>query len=131
METKILLNDHCAFLCQYNHLLQNKLMTEALGLAVERLRQLLQSDAHTAQARVTLLKAIKLADESSVLCSDLKAKLSELGQMLNFVSDSQMTIDRQEVADRTDNGSTDRVVSTLSAWLDNIHRIKEQAGHIE
>jgi hypothetical protein len=51
--------------------------------------------------------------------------------MLNFVSDSQMTIDRQEVADRTDNGSTDRVVSTLSAWLDNIHRIKEQAGHIE
>ena len=130
METKILLNDHCAFLCQYNHLLQNKLMTEALGLAVERLRQL-QSHAHTAQASVTLLKAIKLANESRVLWSDLEAKLLDLGQLLNSVSDEQMTVARQEAADRTDSESTEQVVSTLSAWLDNIHKIKGYAGHIE
>ncbi len=125
------MNNQHAFLYHYKHLLQNRLLAEALALATERLKHL-QSDGNAGQeASVTVLQAIKLADESSDMFQDLETKLLNLGQLLECVSDNQIKIDRPCAAGDEGNGSAEQIVSTLSVWLENISRIKAHAGHIE
>jgi hypothetical protein len=78
----------------------------------------------------TVLKAINLIDDSTVLLNNLQSKLMELGQVLDSLNDNRMFIDRHCPVPGSEGELTEKIMTTLSVWLENIGRIKAHAGNI-
>lgn len=114
MKNHNFINAYTEYLAQFDHLREQKLFTNALGIAEECVR-LLQMNDQMAELSADYLKAVKLIDKSRFVLRELEINFSELSDVLLSLS---------EVADNKDT----QIINKLSGWLDNIQRIKTHAS---